>query len=388
MSATPIRILLVEDNPGDAVLIREMLDERAETRFELTHVARLSHALDALDALDEGEFGVVLLDLSLPDSNGIDTFRTLRDSYPRVPVVVLTGLDDGAVAVQALQLGGQDYLVKGNIASRQLEHALSFALFRHQSQLRVADSLLATEAEFDIARRIHQVLLPREQPVVAGLDVYGASRSATAVGGDLFRYLDLADNRFGMAIADATGHGLGPSLLMVAVRSYLRTFEGSSASPGQILTAVNRLFADDVSDGNNCTMLLAAWDPVSRSLEYASAGHPSGLLLRADGTLKAQLYSTGIPLGILPDVVFSQEPPTPLEPGDVLILHTDGVSEARSRGGEWFGSERIARVVREERDRCAREIVEAILAKVWDFSAGMPQGDDVTVLVVKMIDSA
>src|SRR5947209_3732630 len=100
MASTHLLVLLVEDNPGDARLIREMLAESGELRFELTGTDRLAPALDLLDG---ARFGVVLLDLSLPDSNGLDTFRALAAEYPDVPVVVLTGLADEALAVQAVQ---------------------------------------------------------------------------------------------------------------------------------------------------------------------------------------------------------------------------------------------------------------------------------------------
>src|SRR5262245_42127511 len=110
MAGPLIQVLLVEDNPGDALLIEEMLGEAPDVRFELTVVGRLSAAGEALKG---GRFAVVLLDLSLPDSQGLDTFRALRRFASRLPVVVLTGLNDEGLAVQAVREGAQDYLVKG-----------------------------------------------------------------------------------------------------------------------------------------------------------------------------------------------------------------------------------------------------------------------------------
>jgi serine phosphatase RsbU (regulator of sigma subunit) len=381
MSRPPVRVLLVEDNPGDAVLIREMLRERPTARFALTVVDRLR---DAREALADPGFDVVLLDLSLPDSSGLETFHGLRGAGPPRPMVVLTGLDDEALAVRAVQEGAQDYLVKDQVTGRQLIHALSYAVGRHRRQRQIEEAWQATEDELRVASKIHQALLPGTHPAPPGLDVFGASHSAGAVGGDLFGYLTLADGSLGLAVADVTGHGIGPALLMAAVRSYLRALAQAHADSGQILTRANRLFAEDVADGNNCTLLLARLGGPGRSLAHANAGHPPGFLLGADGALKARLYSTGLPLGVLPDAEYPAEATGPLAPGDVLVLVTDGVIDARSPAGEWFGAERVVEVIREYRQEESRPTVEALFAAVREFRGDRPPDDDATAVVVKV----
>lgn len=129
MDAGPLQILLVEDNPGDARLIREILNEAPGLRFEMTVVDRLSKALELL----QGRlFDIILLDLSLPDSQGLDTFHTLYAQVPEVPIVVLTGLADETAAVRAVEAGSQDYLVKGRFDSELLARSIRYALVRHQ----------------------------------------------------------------------------------------------------------------------------------------------------------------------------------------------------------------------------------------------------------------
>jgi serine phosphatase RsbU (regulator of sigma subunit) len=382
MAKPLIRVLLVEDNPGDAVLIEDMLAERAEVRFELTEVQRLAAARQALAG---GSFGVVLLDLSLPDSQGMDTFRALRQAAPGLPMVVLTGLNDEALAVQAVQEGAQDYLVKGQIAGRQLAHALRYAMGRQQRQRGLEETLRTTEAELALARQVHQALLPGTHPVISGADIAGGSLSAGAVGGDLFQYLDLPDGSLGLAVADVTSHGVGPALLMVAVRSYLRAFSQTTPDPGRILTLANRLFCEDVRDGNNCSLFLARLDRPAGVLQYASAGHhPPGFVLGADGSLQARLYSTGTLLGIEPDLEYPVEA-VRLRPGDLVLLLTDGVVEARSAARESFGSERPLDLARALRGQEARRIVEAIFQAVGEFTRGRPQADDITAVVVKVL---
>ncbi len=218
MDTPPIRVLLVEDNPGDALLIHEMLCEEQGTSFHLTRVERLAAARDAIEQL---KFDVVLLDLSLPDSQGLDTFRSLRKTGPRLPVVVLTGLDDEGQGIQAIREGAQDYLLKGRITEVELAHSLHFALQRHERQQQMEASLRSKESELRVARKIHHDLLPHHSPSLSEYDTFGASLSASDLGGNLFQYLRLSDGAHALAIGDVTGHGIGPALLMAAVRSYL-----------------------------------------------------------------------------------------------------------------------------------------------------------------------
>jgi serine phosphatase RsbU (regulator of sigma subunit) len=382
MNKPVIRVLLVEDNPGDAVLIRAMLDDAAVGPFEITVVDRLARARRLLD---EQDFGIVLLDLSLPDSRGLDTFRGLRRPGPQPPVVVLTGLDDETLAIEAVSEGAQEYLVKGQISGRQLAHALHHAIGRHQRQRRMEERLRATEAELRVAQAIQRALLPRQSPRLDGYDVFGASLSAGAVGGDLFQYLWLPDGTLGLAVADVTGHGIGPALLMVAVRSYLRAFTQTQTDAGRVLTLANRLFAQDVTDGNNCSLFLAKLDTAGRTLGHASAGHhPPGFVLDAGAALKARLYSTGFLLGLQPDAEFTVEPPVALETGDLVLLLTDGVIEAESAAGKRFGIARALDVVRSVREKDANQIVEEIIRAVGEFVGDQPQADDITAVVVKV----
>jgi len=129
MTRAPIKILLVEDNPGDARLIREMLAEEGEGQFVITHAERLG---DAFHRLDEEHDDVILLDLSLPDSHGLDTFDGIHGRASEVPVIVLTGLDDESIAVKAVQEGAQDYLVKGKVDGALLARSIRYAIERHK----------------------------------------------------------------------------------------------------------------------------------------------------------------------------------------------------------------------------------------------------------------
>ena len=141
MASEPNNVLLVEDNPGDARLLHEMLKDVQGAQFNLTDVARLQ---DALELLRGQSFDIVLLDLRLPDSQGFDTFTRMSSEFPNVPIVVMTGLQDETVALRAVQEGAQDYLVKGQVDGEQLARSLRYAIVRHAAQ-RVRQESVATK---------------------------------------------------------------------------------------------------------------------------------------------------------------------------------------------------------------------------------------------------
>lgn len=232
MGKQPIRILLIEDNPGDARLIREMLSESRETPFELTVTGQLATGAELLES---DVFNLILLDLSLPDSIGLDTFYTLRESYGKLPIVVLTGLNDEEVRLRAVSEGAQDYLVKSQVDARRLGHSVYYALGRHGRQQYVQTALDTTLKELAVAQLIQQMLLPKTDPVNKGFDIHGAYVPVTSAGGDYFDYLEMEENKLGIVIGDVTGHGIGPALLMATPRAYLRAFAQSSSHVGDII---------------------------------------------------------------------------------------------------------------------------------------------------------
>jgi serine phosphatase RsbU (regulator of sigma subunit) len=382
--AALVPVLLVEDNPGDARLVEVLLEESGEKRFHLTRVADLE---SALAALRKDEYGAMLVDLFLPDSQGLDTFRAVSRAAPGVPVVVFTGLVDEESGMRAVAEGAQDYLIKGQAAGVQLLHALHFAVGRHRRQAALARALQASEEEMDAARRIYRHLLPAKSPCCAGFDIAGGAASATAAGGDFYDYLPLLGDRLGVVIGDVTSHGVGPAMLMAATRAYLRAFAHTRSSIGEIVALANRVLVEDVGEGRNVTLLVTQLDPQSRSLTYTSAGHEPGYILDCAGGVRMKLYCTGMPLGIEADGAYRTAGPTVLHPGEIALLLTDGVVEARSPGGEMFGRDRAVEVVAAHRHRIAHDILAALLEEVGRFRQDRPAQDDVTAVVIKAIEA-
>ncbi len=258
---------------------------------------------------------------------------------------------------------------------------------------RVEAELNRTAVELGLARRIQQRLFPgpigslTELGIGPGrvtFDVGGGSYSADAIGGDYYDYLPLRGG-LGLAIGDVSGHGIGPALLTAEVRALLRAFAQTQADPGMILALTNRVLVPDIESDRFITLALARFDPLTASLCYSSAGHPSGLVLDVSGGVKAHLDSNGVPLGILSDAVFPTSDAIPLAPGDMVLFLTDGVLDARSPQGAPFGLSRALELVHARRGDSAQQIVSELYQEVHRFAGERARTDDLTATVVKVM---
>ena len=250
---------------------------------------------------------------------------------------------------------------------------------------RAEEEIRRSREEFAAAREIQQRLFPKEAPRVPGYDIAGASHPADATGGDYFDFFPIDPECLGIVIADVSGHGLGPSLLMAEARAYLRLVARGSGRPGEVLTRTQELLRDDLGRERFITLLFLRLLAAQRRLQFANAGHTAGVLIGQDGNVRTILGRTGRPLGRQGDTPYPSGNEVALEPGDILLLLTDGIEEAMRSDDEIFGMDRAVEVVRSRRDRPAAEIVEAVCTAAKGFSAPEPQTDDLTVVVLKAL---
>jgi len=242
----------------------------------------------------------------------------------------------------------------------------------------------AREREFRLAREIQQGLLPRHPPAVPGLEIAGASHPAQETGGDFFDFISLADGTLGVAIGDAAGHGIAAALLIAETRAYLRALALTHADPDAILRHLNSRLAADVSTGHFVTLLLARFGAPAPSLDYSNAGHWPGQVIDARGEVKFVLPSTNLPLGVDAGGDFPTGRRFALDPGDVIVLLSDGIIESPSGHGQQFGMGRAIETVREHRHESPDDIIAALLGRVREWCR-TAQEDDMTAVVIKVL---
>jgi sigma-B regulation protein RsbU (phosphoserine phosphatase) len=253
---------------------------------------------------------------------------------------------------------------------------------------------LATEAaqrermnrEMEIAREVQERLFPQEMPEIPGATIAGSCRPALGVGGDYYDVIDLGDGRVGLAVGDVSGKGISAALLMASLRASLRGITLDSPRDfANLMHKVNYLVYESSASNRYATFFFASYDPKTRRLECVNAGHNPPVVLRGNETI---LLETGGPVvGLLPGAPYVEQTLT-LEAGDLLVLYTDGISEAMTHKDEEWGEERMIAAAHAARENSACEVMRAIFDAADAFTAGAPQHDDMTLLVLKLEESS
>lgn len=241
----------------------------------------------------------------------------------------------------------------------------------------------AVEASLKIARDVQRGFMPRELPRLEGYEMASWWFPNQAVGGDYCDVVPLVDGRTALVVADVSGHGLGPALLMASVRAALRTLALEHSAPEVLLRLLARALASDFRQGRFITAVVAVLDAKGHRLVYANAGHaPAEVYHRAQDAF-AVLGATGVPLGVDEQAEYPPGPPQVLAAGDVVLLCTDGIVEAINQQGEPFGLHRVREVVRQFADGPVEQIVRQIGSRVMAHYGGENPPDDLTVLAVR-----
>lgn len=243
------------------------------------------------------------------------------------------------------------------------------------------------ERAMQIARDIQRSLLPKTAPELAGFDLAGLSEPADETGGDTFDFIPLPDGRWALVVADATGHGIGPAIVIAETRAMLRASArlAGQAAPnvGHILRTVNALLAEDLTEGRFVTCFLGILDPAAATLTWASAGHGPMLFYHRAEDRFEEIAATDLPLGVLDDAEYAETCTFAMQPGDLAVITTDGVFEAMNAAGEQFGLGRMTRQLHDDRDASAPEMLQHLRRDVTIHSAGQPQADDITAIVLR-----
>ncbi len=258
--------------------------------------------------------------------------------------------------------------------------AVSVEKFRLREEY---EAKLKIEQALAIARSIQLNFLPAEPPALEGLEVWGKSESCDETGGDYYDFFPMKESGLRIVIADVTGHGVGPALLMATARAALRTLH-TEPSLSKLMARLNDFIRDDVHDGRFITAFLADIDPRGKTLAHVGAGHTPPIWCRARDGSTQLVASHGPPLGILGGLDFRPGTTLPIASGDALLFTTDGIIEASNEAGEHFGMERLSRIVAEHAGGSAQALGEAVGAAVDDFVQGRPLRDDATLVAVKV----
>ena len=242
------------------------------------------------------------------------------------------------------------------------------------------------QSELDLAQVVHKALMPQKTPDVPGMDFAAYSRPAQIIGGDLFDFFTFQGGAQGFAIADVAGHGVSAGLLMTSLQTALRTLVPLNQSPAEVMRRVNDLFCHNIHFTTFASMFLGAFNPSTHVLSYCNAGHNPPLVIRSpepDQKSASWLRPTGAAIGLVEEATFGEET-VALMPGDILLLYTDGVTEAINHQFEEFGTKRLADFFHQLSHQPARDLVHALRDELQRFTEGLPLADDTTIVVCRI----
>jgi phosphoserine phosphatase RsbU/P len=237
------------------------------------------------------------------------------------------------------------------------------------------------ERELALASEIQQRFQPTAPPLVKGYELQGISFPCYEIGGDYYDFIEREDGRLVIALGDVSGKGTAAALLMSSLHAAVHAQAGSHDTLVSTISAVNRYLAENIPANRFVTLFYAELDPESGALSFLNAGHNPPLIVHSAGTVE-QLASGGLPLGIKPDAEY-REGRTQLQQGDVLVVYSDGVTEAMSPAGEEFGATRLYEVVSRNIEASAAGIRDRIESSLTKFSQGTSAADDITLVIVK-----
>jgi sigma-B regulation protein RsbU (phosphoserine phosphatase) len=305
----------------------------------------------------------------------------------RTIVTPIMTLSKGAKAIGA---GDFDARVKVDTGDELEALAGSFNKMAENLQEHIAELKRTTAEkerlvkELEIAKGIQQSFLPDKEPEIAGVDIAASNIPAKEVGGDFYDFIPIANDQWGLTIADVSGKGVPAALFMALSRTLVRASTTGNPNIRDGIEKANDLICQDAKTGMFVTLFYAILDSKKKRLKYVNAGHNPPLLLRQPSGGTILLKADGIALGVM-DGIQLEEAEVQLEKGDVLTLFTDGVTEAINDKEEQFGQDRLLRIVQENRVLPAKEIVGRVQEAVAAFSLGQPQFDDITLMIIKVL---
>jgi len=403
------RVLIVDDENIVVYTLERML-----TRAGFQTESALS-GKEAEERLQEAPFDVAIVDLFMPEVNGFQLLEWMKVNAPDVVAMVLSGTQSVLDALKAVEKGAFDFVSKPienqedfiQHIERAVEHknlrdknlallgelkGKNEELENRLKQLELAHSVLQSQAvamqvDLNRAMRIQQGLLPREAPFAEKVNVAAVYQPRGKVGGDLYDIFRLDDHLFGAYIADTSGHGVSSAMLTIflkhAMQGLLREYDEQCVrSPDHVLNDLNQIIINEAfGQGIFVSMTYLVLDMQNMAFRYSNAGHPPILIKRADGSLE-RLHKPAPVLGVNPNVTYTGGEGL-LHPGEALVMYTDGVTEARNTAGEFFGDERLKKVI-QQAETHSDSIAHAVEKQVANFCEGRQHPDDLTLLSISV----
>ncbi len=380
------KILVVDDEPDLEPLILQRM-RRNIRRGEYVFL----FARDGVEALGkltgDPSIDLVISDINMPRMDGLTLLQRIESVNPRVRAIIISAYGDMESIRTAMNRGAFDFVTKpldfqdlSLTVERTLRH-----LEEWHSALESHDKLVALQNELEVANTIQQSILPASFPESDDFDIYGSMKPARDVGGDFYDVQTDHEDKLGLAIADVSDKGVPAALFMMASRMLLKSTGRRFEDPGAALAAVNDMLEEENDAGMFVTLFYCVYDTDTGLIRYANGGHNEPIIVHKDGSTTVLPPTGGTALGIIPGLDYNEDE-IRLAPGEMLVMYTDGITEAFNSHGEYFGMDRLREVFQDRRPDSSRQATEMILDAVTAFAGDYPQSDDQACLALRRLE--
>ena len=360
-------VLVVDDEPDLEVLVKQRMRRRIRRGDYNFVFAR--NGVEALEVLhSEQKVDMVLSDINMPQMDGLTLLSQLPEVDPDLRAVIVSAYGDMRNIRAAMNRGAFDFVTKP-IDFKDLSVTIKRSqenLEEWRTALASRDQLVAIKRELTIAGETQNSILPTSFPSTSDYDIHASMVPAREVGGDMYDVTVMPDGRVFMTVADVSGKGVPAALLMMATRMAFKAFVNESRDPAAALAATNDLLSHESPEEMFVTIIALIYDPATGACCYAGAGHHPPLLVAADGRTSEIPLRGGIAVGLVPDLLYDNHATT-LNPGESLMLYSDGVTEAMTSEREEFGIERMSRIFEGSAPSSAKEATDRVFSAVQDF---------------------
>ena len=377
------KVLLVDD---DAMVL-------AGIKRQLRNQFSIDTALSGEDALkqvrENGPYAVIVSDFMMPGMNGIEFLCRVKKTNPDTVRMMLTGTADMPTAIRAVNEGSIFQFHPKPCPTDTLCQAIQSAIGEYRKVISDQRQLKNFKSSLAQASEVQQKLMPKSDPQVDGFDIAGRSIWCDETGGDYYDFLYPAANgkkRIAIVVGDVTDHGISSALLMATARAFLR--ERVHTPPSEcaaIISDVNKRLVQDIEELNLfMTMFYGEIDIKEKMIRWVKAGHEPAILYTPGTDSHEMLAGEGLPLGVMEDAVY-KESQKQINPGQIILIGTDGIKEAVNANREMFGNKRLLNVIRDYADKSAREILDKAFESLNNFRHPLEADDDETLVVIKVL---
>ncbi len=381
-----VKLLFVDDEPDvESLMKMKFRRQIRDNQFDLVFARSGSEALTKIG--ENPDVCLVLSDINMPEMDGLTLLQRITElKNPLLKTVVVSAYGDMGNIRTAMNRGAFDFVTKP-IDFTDLETTIKKTL-DHIQETRKAieehDQLVSVRRDLNLATRIQQSIVPRTFPAFPHrkeFDVYAEMITAKEVGGDFYDFFLLDDQHLAIVVGDVSGKGVPAAIFMAMSRTLLRAVANQVRDPGQCLIRVNDLLIPENKAAMFVTLFYGVLDTSTGELVYSNGGHNPPCRVRPDGTTEFLPMIGGPFVGLLPDIVFESNR-VQVNPGEVLFLYTDGVTEAHDREKNLFGDERMLEHLTKSSQDSLQNMVKSMLDGLDSFAQGAPQADDITMLAL------